>query len=62
MPKLLTHEEADKQVMEAMGTPTGQAMDAFQRFRSNRGAGQMTKPAVPRLPVEQIKKLPLRTQ
>ena len=63
MRKLLTHEEADRQVLEAMGNPSGQAMSAFQNFLFNRGNTTTPQlPGVPKLPKEQIKKLPLRTQ
>ena len=57
MPKL-THSEADKQVEQAMGTPTSSAMGNFQKFLSNRG--QLPQPNMPRLPTEQIRKLPLK--
>jgi len=57
MPKL-THSEADKQVEQAMGTPTSSAMGNFQKFLSNRG--RLPRPNMPRLPTEQIRKLPLK--
>ena len=62
MPKLLTHEDADKEVMQAMGNPSSQAMNAFRSFLSNRGAAGLPSPGMPKLPRDQIKKLPLRTQ
>jgi len=63
MPKLLTHEDADKEVMQAMGNPSGESMDAFQRFMGNRGNANMPQlPNIPKLPKEQIRKLPPRTQ
>jgi len=57
---LLTHSEADKAVEQAIGAPTSQAMQSFQRFMSgNKGLPQ---PTVPQLPKESIKKLPLKVQ
>jgi hypothetical protein len=59
---LLTHEEAHKQVESAMGAPSSSALESFQRFMSGAGKGLPQPTNVPRLPKEQIKRLPLRTQ
>ena len=58
MTKILTHQEADKEVQSAMGNPSGQAMNAFQSFLSNRGTNNI--PQLPNIPKDQIRKLPLR--
>lgn len=60
--ELLTHEEIDRQVEQAMGAPTNSAMESFQNFLTNHGKAPITQPNMPRLPTEQIKKLPLRVQ
>ena len=60
----LTHSDADAQIESAMGAPSSSTMDAFQKFLSNRGVGNMPRSGagIPTLPKEQIKKLPLKTQ
>jgi len=60
--KLLSHEDADRQVEEAMGAPGSSAMSSFQKFLSNRGANLPQPPTIPNLPKESIKKLPLKIQ
>jgi len=61
---LLTHSEADKEIEQAMGAPTSEAMTSFRQFMSGQSGNKLPQIGgnIPRLPKESIKKLPLKTQ